>query len=152
METMQQSGLSPAPSTGPRVPHYYGDRIREIFLAIAVLSIVVLPLWDNVLPLSIRTQLLGALLLVFLAGLTNPHSKLIMILNVCVAGIGAFLYETTAIYFYDTDSIILFMIREIAAILFLFALYFGVKSARSMLLGIVGHTTLAGEFDTDKKS
>lgn len=149
---MQQSGIGPAQSTGPRVPHYYGDRVRELFLAIAVLSIVVLPLWDNVLPLSIRMQLLGALLLVFLAGLTNPHSKLIMILNVCVAGIGAFLFETTAIYFYGTDSIILFMVREVAAILFLFALYFGVKSLRSMLLGVVGHTTLPGEFDTNKKA
>lgn len=128
------------------VPHYYGDPLRRLFVAIAVLSVVVIPLWGDLLPFGTFFELGGALFLVILAGLTNPHSPTVAIIDALVAGIGALLLETAAINFFHTQSIILFLVRETGAILFLFALYFAVKTMRAMLLKQVGHQTEQGEF------
>lgn len=134
-----------------RVPHYHGDPVRQLFVFIAVLSAVVLPLWGNLLPFGTMFQIVGALILVLLAGLTNPHGTIVAIVDVVFAAAGAFLFEAAAIYFYDVDPMKLFLVREIVAILFLFALYFSVKTLRAMLLGQVGHIAPQGEFEKTKQ-
>lgn len=135
----------------PAVPHYHGDAIRKLFVACALLSLFVIPLWGNLLPFGLMFELGTIILLVLFAGLTNPHGKFILALDTLIAGTGAFLLEAAAIDFYGTESIMLFIAREIAAILLLLAFYFSVKTLRALMLGQVGHMARVGEFDESKK-
>lgn len=135
----------------PAVPHYHGDAIRKLFVACALLSLFVIPLWGNLLPFGLMFELGTIILLVLFAGLTNPHSTLVLALDTLIAGTGAFLLEAAAIDFYGTESIMIFIAREIAAILLLLAFYFSVKTLRAVLLHQVGHTSRPGEFDESKK-
>lgn len=119
----------------PSVVHYYGDYVRQIFIASAVIMAVALPLWGSLLPnFPIIVEVTMIVVLVALAGLTSPRSKLIMTINALLSGIGAILLEYAAITNYSSDSFMIFTAREAAAILLLFALYFSVKTIRAMSL------------------
>lgn len=132
------------------IPHYYGDYVRQLFLGCAVLSAVAIPVWGNLVPFGTVVQVASALLLVLLAGITNPHSKMVMLYNVVVSGTGVLLLESAAISFYSVDSTGLFVCREAAAIALLFAFYFGIKTLRAMSLGKVGRQERPWEFEERK--
>jgi hypothetical protein len=122
------------PSRGP-LPHYYGDRVRELFVAGAFVSFVAIALWGNILPFGIGTQVGAGLLLIVLAGLTDPRNKWIMVLDALYAGVSVLLLEEAAIATRASESWQLFAVREISALIFLIALYLAVKTMRAMLLG-----------------
>jgi len=79
------------------IPHYYGDYVRALFLGAAVLSAVVIPVFGNLLPFGTFVQVLSALLLVLLAGLTNPHSRMLILYDTIISGVGVLLLESIAI-------------------------------------------------------
>ena len=129
--------------------HYYGDSVRQLFVLSALIFVVVVPLWGDLLPFGAQGALLQiaiAIGLVILAGFTSPRSMLSIVLDLFAAGIGAFLLEAAAISFYRTDSWLLFFARELVAVMLLFALYFSVKTLRAMLVGSIG-----GDRDVVKK-
>lgn len=126
--------------------HYYGDSVRNMFIASAVIYAIALPLFGSLLPFDVYTGIGIVLLLVFLAGITNPHSQILMFLNAAVAGIGVYLMQTAAISFFDQDSSILFVLRQVVVILLLIAFYHGVKTARNMILGKIGKDPSPAEF------
>jgi hypothetical protein len=135
-----------------RIRHYYGDSVRTMFVISAIVYAISIPLFGSLLPIDVYAGVGVVLLLVFLAGITNPHSKILMFANVAVAGIGAYLMQTAAISFFDTDSSILFFLRQLVALLLLFAFYQSIKSVRNMMLGKIGDEPVKGEFDKyDKK-
>ncbi len=140
----------PVASQKKGIPHYYGDHMRVTFIATAILYAVAMPIWGNLLPFGDMAGIGAILILVFLAGITNPHSSAVMLLNAALSGIGVFLLQAAAISFYKTDSIMLFFLREIAVILLLFAFYYSVKSVRSMMLGKIGDEPVPGEFENKK--
>ena len=121
--------------------------MRVTFIASAMLTAVAMPIWGNLLPFGDMAGIISILVLVFLAGITNPHSTLIMLLNALLSGIGIFLLQAAAISFYKVDSVMLFLLREIAVILLLFAFYYSVKSVRSMMLGKIGNEGKPDEFE-----
>ena len=115
-----------------------------------MLSVVAIPLFGDLLPFGTFAQVGSALLLVLLAGLTNPHSRMLMIYDVVVSGIGVFLLESAAILLYTADTPELFAAREAAALALLFAFYFSVKTLRAMSLGKVGRMERPWEFEDVK--
>ena len=129
------------------IRHYYGDSVRNMFVASAIIYAVALPLFGSLLPFDVYTGIGLILVLVFLAGITNPHSRALMFVNVAVAGIGVYLMQTAAISFFGEQSSILFFLRQIVAILLLIAFYHSVKTARNMMLGKIGDDPVPGEFD-----
>jgi hypothetical protein len=129
------------------IPHYYGDYVRALFLGTAVLSAVAIPVFGDILPFGTFVQVGSALLLVLLAGLTNPHSKMLMLYDVIVSGVGVLLLESAAISFYSSNPFSLFASREVAAIALLFAFYFSIKTLRAMSLGKVGKAEKPWEFE-----
>jgi hypothetical protein len=129
------------------VNHYYGDQVRILFLSSAVFSFIGIPLWGNLLPINVTLQIVGGLLLVLLAGLTNPHNTTVMIGNAVASGLGALLIELTIIYNQTSGSLPLLVIREVEAVFLLLAFYLSVKSARAMLLGRLGVVERPWEFD-----
>ncbi len=120
------------------ISHYYGDFVREFFVGVAILSLVAIPIFGDLLPFGLLPQIASTLLLVFLAGITNPRSKGIFVANAIVAAIGALLLEATAISLYAIDSTPLFVAREAAAIALMFAFYYSVKTLRAMMFGYIG--------------
>ncbi|HVW82502.1 MAG TPA: hypothetical protein VHC68_00950 [Candidatus Paceibacterota bacterium] len=125
------------PGTPPlgHLPHYYGDRVRELFVAGALISFIAIPIWGNILPFGVGTQIGAGLLLVILAGLTDPKNKGVMLLNALYAGISVLLLESAAIGMQAAESWQLFLVREVSALVLLIALYFAIKTARAMSLG-----------------
>lgn len=132
------------------ISHYYGDTIRLLFVAAALLYAIAMPLWGDPLPFGTLPGIAVILILAFLAGITNPHSGVLMFLNVLVSGAGVFFLQAAAVWYFDLDPILLFMIREIIAIVLIFAFYYSVKSLRNMMVGKIGAAPKPGEFE--KKS
>jgi len=129
------------------IPHYYGDHVRALFLATAVLSVVVIPVYGDLIPFGTLVQICCATLLVLLGGLTNPHSTMVMWYNAAVSGIGVILLESAAINLYAASSLELFAAREVAALALMFAFYFSVKTLRAMSQGKLGKVPRPWEFE-----
>jgi hypothetical protein len=128
------------------VVHYHGDWIRRLFIASAALFLFAIPLAGNVLPFGTNVQIGASILLVVLAGLTNPHGSFWIYCDAAFAALSVFLLESAAIFYFRSDSAALFVVRETGAILLLFALYFSIKTARAMLLHTVGVSEKENEF------
>ena len=135
-----------------RISHYYGDYVRQLFVAAAAVTFIAIPLFGDLLPYGTFFQVACAIVAVLLGGLTNPHGKIVLWVDALFSGLGVLYLEATAITFYPTQSTELFLAREAAAILLLFAFYFSVKTVRSMSQGKVGHFFEAGEFDDNEPS
>lgn len=133
------------------IPHYYGDSVRAMFLISAIMYAVSIALFGSLLPFDIYTGIGLVLLLVFLAGITNPHSQALMFVNVIVSGAGVYLMQTAAISFFNSESSILFILRQFVAILLLIAFYHSVKTARNMMIGKIGDQPTSGEFSKQDK-
>ena len=113
------------------IPHYYGDYVRVLFIAVAVLSAVAVPVFGDLLPFGTLAQVLAALLLVLLAGLTHPHSAMLSLYNSVVSAIGVILLQS-------------------AALLLLFAFYFSLKTLRAFGQGKLGKVERPWEFEDSK--
>ncbi len=128
----------------PLVAHYYGDVVRAIFVACAVILGLMIPFGG-----SIEAGLLGmpiVLALVVLAGFTNPHSKMIMILDTIAAVLGILMGEAYAIAAYLSHALFVFMAFELLSLLLLVALYFSAKNVRAVMMHKIGKLDGVGEF------
>lgn len=135
-----------------RITHYHGDIVRSIFFIVVAFSFLVVPLWGHLLPFGNMFEIAAGISFVVLAGLTNPHSRGVMYLNIAAAALGAFLFELAAISFRSTDPIQLLFVREAAAVLLLTALYFSIKTARAMRLGKIGEVSRPWEFEKENEA
>ncbi len=137
---MPQDDITVSPYQKQGLPHYYGDTVRNLFVAAAVLIFAALPIFPDLLP-SARpffTVLFG-IALVGLAALVNPRNKGVMLVAVVFSATGGALFEMSAVGQFDIRALILpsFLIRQVIAIILLFALYFSGRTYRSMR--IPGH-------------
>lgn len=130
----------------PSVRHYYGDRVRELFVGISVLI-------GFIVPLSGETELgllfggPAIIILVLLAGLTNPHGTIVLIFDVAAAAAGVLVAEYLAIFSYAAGSLVIFAVLEVVSALFVTALYFSAKNVRALYMRTIGHIDRIDEFD-----
>lgn len=123
----------PSQAPSPNASHYYGDEVRRLFLVGSIIMLVALVRYPDIFP-GVPVSAIVALILlsVFLAGLTNPQSRLSILLDLIVSG-GAFLYvEYAAVIRFQEDPLFLSVIREAIAVAFIVAFYFASKSFRGM--------------------
>lgn len=132
------------------IPHYYGDMVRALLLGGAILILGGAPFYTDSINDKLPYLIIGAVAAVALAALTNPRSSLIMGLNATLAGIGAIVYEFWALWYYQIDSVIDFVLRQSIAILCMFAFYFALKTLRAMLMGNVGKEADLSEFEEEQ--
>jgi len=119
--------------------HYHGDRVRALFFAGAVVLIVAQSTGAE-LPLSTTGAVVGAILLVVTAGITNPAQGWIHWLNALIALYGAFLFGTTAVGHYRAGISVFdpsFAYIEALALLSLVALYFTTRTIRGFHMRLV---------------
>lgn len=136
----------------PRIPHYYGDAVRKCFLLIACGLIFLAPVVGGYMPSLLPIAIVGAVILVCLAALTNPRKQWVMGANALTAGVGLIFAELIALMAYGSDEIVLFLTHQAIALVFLFALYFSMKTLRAMMLGTIGRRGRPSEIvDRDKQ-
>ena len=140
----------PIMSPWQNVPHYYGDVVRQCFVLGAIIMLVAAPFYTSNLRAELPFVILGALILVALAALTNPHNKSFVVADAVTGGIVVVIYQAWALFDYQSSTWIQFGLRELVALIFITAFYFSMKTLRAMLLHQVGKREKVGEFDSDK--
>jgi len=118
------------------IQHYHGDSVRVLFFISAIVLIVAQSTGAE-LPLSTFPTVVLAVVLVVVAGVTNPAQSGIHWLNALIAIAGTLLFGTSAIDHYRAGSSIFdssFAYIEALALLFLVALYFTVRTIRGFYL------------------
>jgi len=131
-----EDGGEPGIVLPPSMPHYHGDIVRALFVAGAVLLIVAQSTGAD-LPLSTAGAVVCAVVLVVVAGITNPAQGWIHWFNAFVALYGTLLFGTAAIGRYQLGISIFnpsFFYIEALALLSLIALYLTTKTIRGFYL------------------
>jgi hypothetical protein len=116
----------------PEVPHYHGNETRVLFLVSAIVLIVAQSTGAE-LPLSTTGAVVGAMVLVIAAGITNPMQHGIHWFNGLLAVTGTLLFGTSAVEHYRAGMDIFdFVSVEALALLSLIALYLTTKTIRGL--------------------
>lgn len=116
--------------------HYYGDAVRFLFMLAAIIMLVTLPFLSGKLPVPIYVSILVILLIGILAGITNPLQKWISVLNAVIAVGASSIFEYYAVkslVAYQVTTLY-FITNQVLAFVFLFALYYSIKTLRAMYL------------------
>ena len=116
--------------------HYHGNIVRRLFLLGAVIMLVTLPFLNLSLPFPLHVSLFAILALSMVAGLTNPLKKWAVVLDQITAIIAVMLFEYYAATYYVRYSATSweFIVNQVLAFNFLFALYYSTKTLRGKLL------------------
>lgn len=146
----QQDSVLSGLFSSRKIPHYYGDHVRRLFLVVAAILVVAIPVWDGLFPLTMPTRIIFVLALALLAGITNPHSKWVLLLDAIIAAAGVFILELIAIQDYAADELMLFLAREVVILMLLFAFYFSIKTYRAMVKKQTGKMEPPWEFEEGK--
>lgn len=114
--------------------HYYGDTVRRLFVLSAIIMVLTLPLLQNRLPVPPLVSILSIVFVGLFAGFLAPRNKWSIRLDVVVSLFGLLVFEYYAVEAYKMYSFsdIFFIINQILAVIFLFALYNSAKTIRSL--------------------
>lgn len=146
LDFMIEYRFSQAPDS-PHVAHYYGDQMRQLFISAAALMLIGSPFYTDSLRIELPFILIGALALVALAALANPHNKNVFYVAAAMSGAGVVVYGMWALNNYESITFLQFIIRLIIALVFMVGFYFNMKTLRAFVLGKVGKREEVGEFD-----
>ncbi len=116
------------------VPHYYGDTVRVLLLAAAVIMLIGAPFYADDVAGEMPLFMIGALALVAFSAFTSPRNRTMLIVDAISAGIGVVLFETWALLGYPSVPLHVFILRQIIALLFLFAFYYSGKTVRAFVV------------------
>ena len=113
--------------------HYYGDIVRRLFMAAALIMLIGLPIFNDRLPAPLFESITAVIALGLFAGLTSPAKISMSIIDtaICIAGI--FIFEYYAVQWPSVYDM-LFWFNQVLALVFFAALYYSVKSWRARLL------------------
>ena len=119
-----------------KFPHYYGDIVRVLFMAAAIVMLMSLPAVANFLNFPIWFSVVSILVLGLAAGLTNPKQIWEAGLNAGISVIAFIVFESYAVSTYMRYSATnrFFITNLTLGFIFLFAIYFSVKSLRGLWL------------------
>lgn len=119
-----------------KISHYYGDVVRKLFILAAVVMIGGLPFFINQIDQPLPVALVAIILIGAAAGLTSPRHSWTAVMNVIVAVSGVVIFERYAVDWHSSYGVAdnFFWINQLLAVIFLFALYFSLKTLRR-----VGH-------------
>ena len=113
------------------VPHYYGDSVRAIFIAGAVFVLIGLSGMTEALNLPPIIAIIGVIVLCVAAGFTNPVQFFSLRINVAISIVFLIFFAYMGWYAHDVNlGGMIELPNKIAAVLFLVATYFSVKSLR----------------------
>lgn len=133
------------------IPHYWGTVARQLMLAGAALMLVASPLYGSDLRAEFPYEVLGALLAVGFAALTNPRTLWVSIGDTIICGSGAAFYAIWGISEYTSIEPLAFVLRLAIAVIFLFAFYFSMKTVRAFTLRQIGRRDKVDDFENERE-
>ncbi len=113
--------------------HYYGDTVRSLFMFVAISMAILLPLVKSVLTVPVGISIVAILILGIFAGLTNPRQQWVIGFNSAIAIVGFLVFEYFGINAFIAGEEFFFVINQLLALIFLFAIYYNTKTLRSMI-------------------
>lgn len=120
------------------IPHYYGDIVRKLFLAMGILMLLSIPFDKELLTFFLRVGVFVILVVTLLAGFTSPRGKWVIVTNTISAAVIFTVFEYAAIGFLTGNDFqffdIIFGFRQLIALVALTALYFSAKTLRGYVL------------------
>lgn len=126
-----------------KIPHYYGDWVRRLFILAGVILLIALPLFEDFLPVpTLITSFIIVLLIVF-AAMTNPMLRIVNRINVVTSIVALVLFEHYAVESYKVGEVQLAIVHQVLAIVFFFALYLSMKTFRAMATGQINAEEVA---------
>lgn len=120
--------------------HYYGDKLRVLFVVSGLIMVVSYPFFSSLINAPLSLSILGGIVLAVFAGLTNPKLKSIMVLDMIVSIVACLSFQYYAIFAYhnlsavENINTIFFWVNQLLAIVFFFAIYLSTKTLRGALL------------------
>lgn len=120
----------------PGLRHYHGDALRGLFVLAALIMILAISM-GAILPLSTFGTVTFAVVLMIVAGITNPAQNWINWVNVILAVVGTLIFGMNAVAHYRAGGTLLdisYISVEALGLIFLFAIYFSVKTVRGLAL------------------
>lgn len=120
--------------------HYYGNRIRGLFMFTGILMTVTLPFFSSLIHVPITVSIIAMLALAVLGGFLNPTQKWIIVVDTIVAILAFAGFEYYAVNTYlhvapDVPSHVYFYwLNQVFALLFFLAVYLSIKTLRGKLL------------------
>ena len=122
----------------PQVPHYHGDTVRILFLIGGIIILASLPFFKNLLQIGTGFLPVFVILLVLGGAIVNPFQRLIVTINLIISATAVILFEHAAIIGFGEDPFLLSVVRQVLAIVFLFALYYSGRTLRAMFMHQIG--------------
>jgi hypothetical protein len=113
--------------------HYYGDIVRRLFLAGAIVMVLAYPYFSPFLPQGPAFMMIAIVLLAVMAGSTNPKERWTAAVDSIVSLFAVVFFENHAITFVRTPLTWIFLTDQLLVLIFIIALYFSVKTFRGML-------------------
>lgn len=115
--------------------HYYGDRVRSLLVAVAVIMVVGMPFFSELIPKPSFFSILSVLVIVLLSGWISPRHKMVVSVTTIVSALAFIVFQYNAINAYQLFGLknFFFVINEFLAVLCLTATYFGTKSIRGLI-------------------
>ncbi|HZZ99226.1 MAG TPA: hypothetical protein VFK07_00755 [Candidatus Paceibacterota bacterium] len=116
--------------------HYHGHIVKRLFFVAAVVMLIGLPFFSNRLPIHTVLSLTLIVAIGLFSGFTNPVKRWPVFIDTIISIIGTLVFEYYAADYYQTFGIkdIVFWVSQILAVLFVVALYYGIKTLRAMML------------------
>ena len=116
-----------------KIPHYYGDIVRVIFVIAGILMLVFLPIFKDLIVVPVGIAIFVIISVDLFAGLTNPLQKWISLINLFISLSAFIIFETIAVDYFSTSEKLYASVNQILAFLFFLSLYFSTKTFRGFL-------------------
>ena len=118
--------------------HYYGDNVRKLFVAGAIVMLVTLPVFEELLSVPTFYYILGMIVLGLVAGFTNPAQRWVVLLNLAISVFAIYFFESEAVSAFKScgtgNWTWYFFTNQLLAIIFLASLYYSAKTERGKWL------------------
>lgn len=126
-----------------KIPHYYGDVVRRLFMFAGIIILVALPVFENFLPIPTLFSIFIIILLIVFAAMTNPLLRIVNRINVGSGIAGLALFEYFAVMSFRAGDLDLAAVHQVLAFVFFFALYLSMKTFRAMVTGQIDASAVA---------
>lgn len=118
-----------------QLKHYYGDKVRVLYLIIAIILLVMTPFFKSRIPFTEYSSIFGSIVLSVFAGFTNPVSRLVIMFNFIISLGAMIIFGTEALSSYNQNEIDMFFIGNlILALISIFVVYYSSKTLRGNIL------------------
>ena len=118
--------------------HYYGDNVRKLFFAGAIIMLIMLPSFQGLISVPDLYYIVGMIILGLVAGFTNPAQRWVVVLNLLISVYAIDFFESEAISAFKNYGegkwTLYFIANQVLALIFLASLYYSAKTERGKWL------------------